>query len=421
MPRIPVQSNEAITVAVKPTLATQTPWVPASESGLLLDLDAANWSPSQWTDASGRAHHALQSDAAKQFTRTTGLFNGRGAVRIASGQRMSLGALARTTNTTIAVYGRVNVSNASRCAVMLSGLGLFPGLSGNTWGTLMSGAARSSTFRNDMSRALILRSTSGSSNQFTTDGATTTNTQAGAYALSSVGSWIGSFDTSGTASFDGDIARVLVWDHVLSDDATGRVNNYLQQTYAQPLIVTAGNSLVHGFTAPSTSAPIDWMTSARHMYRWNHGLGGQTTAAMLTGAPTSEDIMVYPATPRSVYVYLEIRNDVVLGHVDADTAYNHYVSVAAARRAAGFLVIPTTPPASVSMSNVLRKTVVDRIRANWRDWADELADLAADPDMGQDGQNLNADLFIDGVHPTDAGNKIIARHWSDAVDRLLSR
>jgi lysophospholipase L1-like esterase len=64
------------------------------------------------------------------------------------------------------------------------------------------------------------------------------------------------------------------------------------------------------------------------------------------------------------------------------------------------------------------ETYNNLIRANWRNYADALADAGADPVLGCAGCSSNTTYFQDGVHPTQAGQNIVAGYVNNAVNSL---
>lgn len=92
-------------------------------------------------------------------------------------------------------------------------------------------------------------------------------------------------------------------------------------------------------------------------------------------------------------------------------------------RQTGFKVIVCTilPRASfTAQMEAQRKTANTMIRAGWQDFADGLADVAADPKLGAANAPANTDVYAaDGVHLTDFGYQLVGRDMADVVNRLL--
>lgn len=424
-----LQSPGASNPAAALPIPTPVPaWQPTDEPGLVLALDHISpFSPSQWTDRSGLNNHATQPTGAKQPAVSTKSYNGlRGTAWSGANTMILPGGLARTANTTICVYARVNVGNAFQGLCILDGVYLYGCLPAGSftdqWGT-WEGSAFSSGKRSDMARSMMLRvGATASTLNLRTDGIQVTPGVSGFAAGG--GCWLGS-DGDVHAPFSGDIMAVFAWDHALSDAVAAKLEAYLATTYGQLLLITGGNSLIQGHIAPATTAPIELMTLNVPAYRVNNGSGGNTTTAMIAADPALDDILYYQVN-KTVLIGNEVRNDIFTNGASAATAYANVVTWCNARKAAAvaagctkFKLLWCTFLPSLSVSNVTRATVNANLRANWPTFCDGLIDLAADTTMGQDGQNTNLTYYnADQIHPTDAGNAIIASYFSAAVNAI---
>ena len=100
-----------------------------------------------------------------------------------------------------------------------------------------------------------------------------------------------------------------------------------------------------------------------------------------------------------------------------DAAFTRLADYARARRAAGWRVVMVTvlPRLAGPTFERDRQALNARLREGWRAWADALADVAADPEIGAAGSALAKRYFLDGTHLTAAGNARVARTVRDAI------
>ncbi len=177
------------------------------------------------------------------------------------------------------------------------------------------------------------------------------------------------------------------------------------------LVLFDGNSLTAGNgSTPGHSYPDDVAAELGPSFDYlNVGVGGQTTREMLADVETEVD-----AKHPSVVVAWEIGNALYYWQAgsprgqEPDVAYSDFVAYCRGRRAAGARVIAlTVTPRSADHVDQTWVTAVDKInnamRLDWREYADGLADVAADPGL-QDPSK-----FPDGVHLDDGEYAAAAR------------
>lgn len=156
----------------------------------------------------------------------------------------------------------------------------------------------------------------------------------------------------------------------------------------------------------------------------NLGVPGQTTGMMTADAAAEVDPLYSAGRDHNVLVVWEGTNDLAYGTtrpLDAGQAYRHLAEYCRARRRAGFeVVLLTVLPREGSASfNAARSDLNERLRAGWRDFADALADVAADPSIGRDGAELDPAYYRDTVHLTAEGYRVVAGIVAGEVDGLL--
>ena len=60
----------------------------------------------------------------------------------------------------------------------------------------------------------------------------------------------------------------------------------------------------------------------------------------------------------------------------------------------------------------------NKLRSSYKYFADEIADLAADANLGAYGASSNTTYFVDKVHPTTAGQQLIANIVQAAINKI---
>ena len=155
---------------------------------------------------------------------------------------------------------------------------------------------------------------------------------------------------------------------------------------------------------------------------YNVGVAGETIATMITNAPTVVDTKLVTGAGNVVCIWGGT-NDLYYG-ATATTTYNSIVSYCQARQAAGWKVIvgtitPRSSAGTPGSFNASRLTVNTNIRANWTNWANGLADIGADPNMGTSGQEANTQYYNgDLVHFNPHGYRVMAGYVLAALGGL---
>lgn len=154
----------------------------------------------------------------------------------------------------------------------------------------------------------------------------------------------------------------------------------------------------------------------------NIGVGGQTTAQMLSDVRHQTDPLFTTGEP-DVYVAWEVTNDLYFG-ASADSAYARIVTLCQGQRESGWRVVVMTPmPRGNAVDpadwEARRQIVLTRMRQNWKSFADQIVDIAADPRMGSYASLDDKTLFRDRVHLGPEGTKIVAALTEPAVRKSL--
>ena len=148
---------------------------------------------------------------------------------------------------------------------------------------------------------------------------------------------------------------------------------------------------------------------------FNFGVSGEKVSTMIAAAP-NKIIPLIQSNPNAlnVCVIQGGTNDAVSAQATYELKRGHALML----RAAGCKVVMVDLMSSQS-GDTTKDTVNALIRANWPEFADALADVGADPDMGCTNCYQNTVYFDDGViHPSVVGNGIIAKIVAKAINSI---
>lgn len=146
----------------------------------------------------------------------------------------------------------------------------------------------------------------------------------------------------------------------------------------------------------------------------NVGGNSETIAQMLGQAATQVDPLYDLTRARNICAIFAGTNDFYFGasvaSVEAD-----YQAYCEARQSIGFeLIAFTIMPRSEAGAPLdfesKRQAFNTWLRVNYLNFADRLVDIAADPRMGDAGDETDTTYFADLVHPTTTGYGVIASH-----------
>ena len=182
--------------------------------------------------------------------------------------------------------------------------------------------------------------------------------------------------------------------------------------FSPAVVVWDGGSIIAGHGAdPGYEFPTQTLSFVPRVCRsYVSSVGGATIADMLAEAPAEVDARYQPGADLNLCVVLAGGGDFRDGATAASVfaALKSYCSL---RRAAGFrVVVLTVLPASDPVTFEATRLAYDgMVRASWKTFADGLADIGADPRIGDTGDNLDRQFYTqDALHPNDAGNAVMA-------------
>lgn len=200
----------------------------------------------------------------------------------------------------------------------------------------------------------------------------------------------------------------------ITDNSTGKTTTVTVAALADKLLLCDGNSMT--FTGPTSAWPtkIADYIGPSWLIR-NIAVSGQTTQQMAADAASEADSQFSALRSRCILVAWEGRNDMVVNGITGAQAFANMKAYCQARRAAGWKVVVLTMLPTTAVDETHRGDYNTPIRATWRTFADGLADVAADPRIGDAGDALDTTYFYDGTHMTDAGYAIIAQTVAGAL------
>jgi len=189
-------------------------------------------------------------------------------------------------------------------------------------------------------------------------------------------------------------------------------------------IVCDGNSLTAGNGASSSDYNYPnqlnrFLTAlGAGILLHNVAVSGQTTPQMLSDVGTQVDPLFDPKFDRNVVVAWEGTNHLWVGATGQE-AYQALVEYCAGRKAAGFrvLVLTVLPRADATTAFEDGRIFVNaNLRMNWRNYADGIVDVAADPRF----LDIANETYYskDRQHLNDNGYRVIAQLVGAAILRL---
>jgi GDSL-like Lipase/Acylhydrolase family len=182
--------------------------------------------------------------------------------------------------------------------------------------------------------------------------------------------------------------------------------------FSPAVVVWDGGSIIAGHGAgPGYDFPTQTLSLVPRVCQSHLSItGGATIADMLADAPDEVDAHYRAAGDLNLCVVLAGGGDFHDG-ASAASVFASLKSYCSKRRAAGFrVVVVTVLPSSDPVTFEATRLAFDgMVRASWKTFADGLADIAADPRIGDTGDNLDRQFYgQDGLHPNNAGNAVMA-------------
>ena len=191
------------------------------------------------------------------------------------------------------------------------------------------------------------------------------------------------------------------------------------------VVVWDGGSIIAGYGAKAGfKFPTQTLALVPHACR-SHMVYTQDAliADMIAKAPGEVDAQYRRDADLNLCLVLAGGGDLRLG-ADPKKVYRSLETFCVGRRAAGFKVIvltvlPRSHPATFEAS---REAYNELVRDTWPQFADGLADIAADPRIGAAFANLDRQYYrSDATHPNDAGCAVMAAVTAPVINNLTWR
>lgn len=182
-------------------------------------------------------------------------------------------------------------------------------------------------------------------------------------------------------------------------------------------VVCDGDSITQGIL-PGWIYPDDLRTLIGDTVI-NVGLSGKTIMNLLVEASAKVDSLFVP-NQKSVVVIFAGTNDLANIGQTVDQTYPRLVQYIRDRKTVGWKVIVVTMlPRTPGIPDSQRQEFNGRIYAEWPRYADQIADVAADPRIGCANCNHNTVYYsADTIHPNNVGEQIIAEDVAKAYYAL---
>jgi len=140
------------------------------------------------------------------------------------------------------------------------------------------------------------------------------------------------------------------------------------------------------------------------------------------GQGATGDAAFTPGLDVNIAVFLFGANDIAAGFTGA-TYVSHLKTYALARRAAGYtsiVILNTLPNSAITSGGFESERLIGNTgMAVDGSFVNAFANIARDPTMGDPANNADATWYSDGVHPTDAGNDLLAPYIAQALHAIL--
>lgn len=178
------------------------------------------------------------------------------------------------------------------------------------------------------------------------------------------------------------------------------------------VVVWDGGSIIAGHRAdPGFEFPTQTLAVLPHVCQsYVSSTDGARIADMLAEAPLEVDARYRADADLDVCVVLAGGGDFRSGLTAADV-YQSLRTYCVTRRTAGFRVVvlsvlPCSAPVTFEASRLAYNAL---LRDTWPEFADGLVDIAADPRIGDSGDNLDQQFYrSDALHPGNAGCAVMA-------------
>lgn len=189
-------------------------------------------------------------------------------------------------------------------------------------------------------------------------------------------------------------------------------------------LVFEGDSLTAGEIYPQYVERMLSLDANRDVSH-NVATGGETLyPTMVMDAPHQVDAKILGANYQNIAILWAGTNDIYLDStLDASILHESIRDWCIGRKEAGFQVIlcTITPRSDYGTPRSFeknRQALNEMIRGHYIEYADGLADIAADPQIGNAGDELDTIYYNDRVHMTPLGYAIVANIVKNSINSL---
>ena len=252
-------------------------------------------------------------------------------------------------------------------------------------------------------------------------------------------SWLLGWDgVSAGAELHGAIAQAIVVNRAISNAENDALITWLLANPAPyycpasvPIVVVTGDSIARGFGLEANRSAI-WSYLAQESLNATQTIN--LVNAAISGAGIQNQRDAYPVTmgpwydatrSRNIFVGAIGTNDMATLNKDGPTTLADYYSYMDLAKAAGFrivacTVLPRSGTGHDAAFNTARAFFNAAVRADWagRGYS-AIADVASISGMGAVGDELNTTYYQDNIHPTFAGDALMAPVYSAAIQAAL--
>lgn len=384
----------------------------------------------RWNDQTSNAAHLIQSTSNNRPTRS-----GFG-VKFASGKSFTLPASAFSNATTIiAVFEAAAISDYHVICGGDSGLGLLVDASRSVATYIMGSSPITASVDKIYGTQMVSVVLHASADKiYLGDTECTYLPRGGSISQSREVATVGNNPANQFPMLNNVLHALLIFPTALLDNQISEIHTLIQdyfsnQSRLNPRLVLDGNSLMaedldslSQIAVEADRLPYKLLAQLSNVDAVNTALGGQSIGSAMSTIHPYYSIF----RPVNVCTVWEITNNIADANISAATAYSNVVTQCNNLRRYGWkVVVGTCLPRheeATFFTEEKRLAINLLIRGNWPNFADALADVGANEQIGAFGANTGPYYFIngvsDGVHLGPTGNDVAATIFKNALNSI---